>query len=206
LRSRQQAHSFVAVSLCAATVATIHSWRSVRRWFKGGASKPGVGVGVGAVDPWTLVKGWCRFAALSCVIGVPQLLLYLEKVAGHREFARVEGVWVRQGEPGPHTLWLEALGLFVPLHIAAVVWGRMPRRVQLFHIGLLVVFVVANVIVFQPWEVRVPLSALPSPWLPSPLTCVAPLCRLTTRRCSTCGCSARRARWFSCCAACGEGR
>ena len=64
------------------------------------------------------------------------------------------GVWVDQHEPGPHTLWPEALGLFVPLNIIAFFTTKL-RAAQLpFQIGLFVVFVVSNIVVFQPWEVR----------------------------------------------------
>lgn len=63
-------------------------------------------------------------------------------------------MWVDQHEPGPHTLWPEALGLFVPLNIIAFFTTKL-RAAQLhFQIGLFVVFVVSNIVVFQPWEVR----------------------------------------------------
>ena len=59
-----------------------------------------------------------------------------------------------QKEPGPHTLWLEALLTFVPLNILA--FGLIKLRTTQYHfqIGLFVVFLVSNVVVFQPWEVR----------------------------------------------------
>lgn len=59
-----------------------------------------------------------------------------------------------QHEPGPHTLWPEALGLFVPLNIAAFFLLSIRRTQLQFHIGLFVVFFVSNIVVFQPWEVN----------------------------------------------------
>jgi hypothetical protein len=81
------------------------------------------------------------------------LWLYSGKVQSHKRFARFEGVWVDQHEPGPHTLWPEALGLFVPLNILAFFVMKLKPAQTHFHIGLFAVFVVSNIIVFQPWEV-----------------------------------------------------
>jgi hypothetical protein len=39
------------------------------------------------------------------------MLLFVGKVATTQSFVSLEGVWVKQGEAGPHTLWPEALGL-----------------------------------------------------------------------------------------------
>ncbi len=94
------------------------------------------------------------FGVTAVVLGCPQLLLYMGKVTGHKRFTRFEGVWVDQGEPGPHTLWPEALGLFVPLNLLALCTGTMTRVQWQFQLGLLAVFLVSNVVVFQPWEVR----------------------------------------------------
>ncbi len=70
-----------------------------------------------------------------------------------------------QHEPGPHTLWPEALGLFVPLNIIAFYTTKL-RTAQLhFQIGLFIVFLVSNIVVFQPWEVSVRPVAVALPFV-----------------------------------------
>ena len=90
----------------------------------------------------------------AIVLGLPQLLVYVAKIKGHTRFTRIEGVWVGQQEAGPHTLWLEALGLFVPLNVYALWRGGMGSAQRHFQLGLFSVFCLSNVVVFQPWEVR----------------------------------------------------
>jgi hypothetical protein len=82
------------------------------------------------------------------------MLLFVHKVTGTSHFTSFEGVWVKQEEPGPHTLWLEALGLFVPLSMLALWYGNMGLAQRHIQIALFVVFLIANVVLFQPWEVR----------------------------------------------------
>ncbi len=100
-----------------------------------------------------LPQSWLTFAAWAVALGGPQLLLYVDKVRGHSRFTRLQGVWVDQGEPGPHTLWLEALGVFVPLNLLGLWYHRGTLAAKQFQLGLLAVFLVGNVVVFQPWEV-----------------------------------------------------
>jgi hypothetical protein len=110
---------------------------------------------VGAVVTWCCFacQLWLAFGVSAVAIGFPQLWLYSGKVQSHKRFARFEGVWVDQHEPGPHTLWPEALGLFVPLNILAFFVMKLKPAQTHFHIGLFAVFFISNIIVFQPWEV-----------------------------------------------------
>ncbi len=161
------------------------------------------------------VQGWLALAAGAAAVGLPQGIMYLGKVKTSSQFARLQGVWVNQNEPGPHTVWLEALGLFVPINMLALVLVRQSRPVRHVQIALFVLFCVCNVVIFQPWEVRrgvaVTLASLwpPRVWHPSmrhvsnvPLVPRAVNGRSTTRSCSTFGYSARlgscRWHWNAC--------
>jgi len=98
-------------------------------------------------------RAWLWFGVAAAAVAGPQLLTQLGGGAGALAATHFALGWMA-GE-GPDSwpwFWLKNLGLFAPLVIAALVWKRLvPGRARRLLLAFMGVFVVANVVAFQPW-------------------------------------------------------
>jgi hypothetical protein len=96
-------------------------------------------------------RGWLWFGGAAVAVALPQLLTQLGGGVGALSAVRFELGWVAAPDPWPW-FWLKNLGWFAPLLIAALLARRLvPERARRLLLALLGVFVVANVVAFQPW-------------------------------------------------------
>ena len=60
--------------------------------------------------------------------------------------------WFLQLESGPIALWWEALLIYVPLNLIGMFLLPLSTWQRRFQIGFFAVFIMANYVIFQPWE------------------------------------------------------
>ena len=95
---------------------------------------------------------WIGFFAAWILVALPQLLLQQGGAPGALASLRFQLGWVMGTVPWP-IFWLKQVGLFGPLVIAALALPRLlPRDSYRFLAAFMSIFVVANVLVFQPWD------------------------------------------------------
>lgn len=96
--------------------------------------------------------GWALFGAAWVAIATPQLFWLQGGERGATAALRVHVGWVAAPDPW-WWFWLKNLGWFVPLLALALLDRRLlpaPSRRLLW--ALMPIFVVANLVVFQPWD------------------------------------------------------
>lgn len=119
--------SFIAVGIAVFSLAVFDIRGKLRAWF----------------------FDWLFFAVPAGVLGLPQLLL-LAGYVSQWGLARLSLLW--NAEPaGPAVFWLKNLGVFFALGAAAM-FLLSPAQRRLY-VGFAVVFLAANVLLFQPWNV-----------------------------------------------------
>jgi len=121
------AHSFVVVMAVGAGIALLrHHWRL-----------------------------WLLFFAVASVVALPQLWwsTHASAVDASKFFAWEFG-WDR-GTDNAVWFWFKNTGLFIPLTIAAILWGGkkylVSRRLLLYYLPFILCFLVPNVIKMAPW-------------------------------------------------------
>jgi len=99
-----------------------------------------------------LVKVWTVYGVCAFSVGLPQSLMYFGKVSNPgQSFIRLLPIWMDFPEGNPLALWFHAVGFFTPLHFLAIAWLPMAEQQRLFQYGFAAVFVVGNLVIFQPW-------------------------------------------------------
>jgi hypothetical protein len=99
--------------------------------------------------PWV---GWFVFGLVWVAVSVPQLLSQLGGGAGALSAFRIQTGWVADPDLW-WWFWLKNLGLFIPLGVIGLASSRvLPPRSNRVVLAFMVIFVVANVAVFQPWD------------------------------------------------------
>jgi hypothetical protein len=114
---------------------------------------------------WALLfprPAWLGFFALMLVLAVPRLLMAVPGDAGAplaHQYPQLMAGWMSQFDPPfsgydlPPWFWLKNTGLFWPLLLVALLSPLALRgRVRLLLAPFVLVFLVANVIKFQPWD------------------------------------------------------
>lgn len=101
---------------------------------------------------WTAQRLWLYFLGPIFVVGLPTFL-WLTHGVDTTKFIRPQWGWTKGERDVFAWFWLKNLGFFLPLLLAAFVWIRS-RHAELRRLALsaLVVFAIANVLVFQPWD------------------------------------------------------
>ncbi len=113
-----------------------------------------------AREPWRLDRipwvGWIAFHAIWVAVAVPQLLTQLGGGAGALAAFRVEIGWVASEAPFNDPwwwFWLKNIGLFAPLVVLAFFARKaLPPRSGRVLLAFMPIFVIANLLVFQPWD------------------------------------------------------
>lgn len=97
-------------------------------------------------------RAWIGFFAAWVMVALPQLLLQQGGAPGALASLRLQLGWVMGSEPWP-LFWLKQVGLFLPLVLAALAIPRLfPRDSYRLLAAFMSIFVVANILVFQPWD------------------------------------------------------
>lgn len=97
-------------------------------------------------------RQWVLFFAIWTALALPQVWIQQSGGPGAIGAMRVQLGWVAAPDAWPW-FWLKNLGLFVPLAAVALVRGDPPvPHARRFLAGFMPLFLVANVVVFQPWD------------------------------------------------------
>lgn len=97
-------------------------------------------------------RRWFYFFAAWVLVALPQLFLQQGGGAGALAFIRIQPGWVMEDVAWP-IFWLKQLGLFIPLVLLALALPRLvPRDSYRLLVAFMSIFLVANVVVFQPWD------------------------------------------------------
>ena len=96
-------------------------------------------------------RQWFWFGMAAVIVALPQLLTQLGGGVGALSHTHFALGW-ESAKDGPVWFWLKNLGLFAPLLLVAL-WKRdlVPPRVRRFLFAFMGIFVVVNVVAFQPW-------------------------------------------------------
>ncbi|HZM72936.1 MAG TPA: hypothetical protein VFC71_06130 [Candidatus Polarisedimenticolia bacterium] len=96
-------------------------------------------------------RQWFLFGVAAVIVALPQLLTQLGGGVGALSHTHFQ-LWWESAKDGPVLFWLKNLGLFSPLLLIAL-WKRdlVPPRVRRFLFAFMGIFVVVNVVAFQPW-------------------------------------------------------
>lgn len=104
-------------------------------------------------NDWAGLWCWVGYGVIAFAVGLPQFIPFFGRVSSNHSFIRFVTVWSTMRSPGPVSLWFKALGLYVPLFaLSAALLSRTRPTQWYFYVGFTVVFVEANFIIFQPWE------------------------------------------------------
>ncbi len=97
-------------------------------------------------------RRWIYFFAAWILIALPQLFLQQGGGAGALAFIRIQLGWVMEDVAWP-IFWLKQVGLFLPLVLVALALPRLlPRDSYRLLVAFMGIFVIANIVVFQPWD------------------------------------------------------
>ncbi len=98
---------------------------------------------------------WAVFFAAALLIAAPRLLFAIPGDASapaELHYPRLQIGWLA-GEDGPLWFWIKNTGAFWPLLLVALLSpAALGRRAQVILSPFLAVFLVANLVVFQPWD------------------------------------------------------
>jgi hypothetical protein len=97
-------------------------------------------------------RRWFLFFGIWVAVAVPQLLLQQGGKPAAASAIRLEIGWLAKSDPWIW-FWFKNLGLFLPLLVVALISrDLMPPVAKRFLWAFMPVFVIANLIVFQPWD------------------------------------------------------
>lgn len=100
--------------------------------------------------------GWTGFFVTWMAVAIPQLVMQQGGAPGALAHLRVQLGWIGNQEPFPAmwlVFWAKNLGWFGPLVLLALAGRRMmPRMPRAFLLAFGAIFLVANAVVFQPWD------------------------------------------------------
>jgi hypothetical protein len=94
-----------------------------------------------------IILNWAVFAIPMAVFSLPQTLWIAPAHAGN--FFRIEWGWIKGNEP-LWLFWLMDLSPHLPVFVIAFWFAK--RRLKTFYLGFVGVFLVANIVVFQPHD------------------------------------------------------
>jgi hypothetical protein len=97
-------------------------------------------------------RWWLLFFGVWVALAVPQLYFQQGGERGATAALRLQVGWIASPDSWPW-FWLKNLGAFVPLWLVALAQrDLLPAQSRRFLWGFMPVFVIANLVVFQPWD------------------------------------------------------
>lgn len=104
----------------------------------------------GCGDRRSYIKNWCIYGAIAIGMSAGQLMFWtFRQSVGNGQFLRLSAGWVNKNDP-PAWFWLKNWGLIAVFIIPAFM--SADGFVKKFCVGGAVIFVLANIIIFQPNE------------------------------------------------------
>lgn len=100
-------------------------------------------------DKIATIKNWLIFGILTVIVALP-ILNAISSVASPVKFIRFAPGWT--SKENLLWFWFKNLGLFLPILVAALVWLYKKKEIFILYLPFLVLFIVSNIWVFQPWE------------------------------------------------------
>ena len=102
------------------------------------------------------VRYWGTYAIIANVMAFPQLLPYIKRVSNARHsFLNINPIWNTPSKHNvkfaPIVLWWRGLGVFSAIALVFG-WVTMTNRQMIIYTPSVVVFVIANFVRYQPWE------------------------------------------------------
>ena len=103
------------------------------------------------------LRWWIVYGLASWILAMPQNLMYFEKILfSHKEstknFLRFIPIWLEfQPQPNLFLLWFGGLGFYLPLYVLAFFILPEKRKYLHFQFGFIVLFILSNFILYQPW-------------------------------------------------------
>lgn len=95
------------------------------------------------------LSSFLRFAFLALVLSIPQLLLWtFRSTGGNDQFLRFRLGWVNEGKENPILFWLKNAGIMALIIPVSFIVSK--RKEKAFVLPALVLFLLAESIVFQP--------------------------------------------------------
>lgn len=100
----------------------------------------------------SLIFSWICFGIIVVFLALPAFML-LQPSDGffQRDFIHFTRGWMANGD-NIVWYWFKNLGLFLPLLVLALCLKVVPKNLKLWYLPFLSIFVVANLILFSPWE------------------------------------------------------
>lgn len=96
------------------------------------------------------IPGWFLFASITVLIALP-LFNSISSDTNFLKFAKVDYGWT--SEENILWFWLKNLGIFGPVLLVSLFWLYKKNRHFFFlYIPAIIIFVLSNIFVFQPWE------------------------------------------------------
>ncbi len=92
------------------------------------------------------LKDWIGFSLIALVVSLPQLLLVLPQ--GNSSFIKFNFGWMKNPEESILEFWIK--NLFPHLFVFIAGFVVAPKKIKLFFVPFLVIFVITNLILFQP--------------------------------------------------------
>jgi hypothetical protein len=116
----------------------------------------GTMLGLALITPFLALafprRGWIWFFAIWAALASPVFLLHQGGGGGVLAHVRWQIGWVAAPDPW-WLFWLKNLGAFLPLLVGALAAGHVvPPPGRRFLAAFMPTFVVANLVVFQPWD------------------------------------------------------
>jgi hypothetical protein len=151
-----QPHSFAAVGIIVLVSAGLGTaWKLVRMAIYAGEPKAYAAQRSALYE--SLLE-YSTYGAVSFALGLPQFLKhFVHRISfgvgtrGHG-FVRLSPAWMEEGKgESPAYMWWKALGLFGPMYLLSFTLLRTAHQ-RFFFAGFAFLFVVCNVVMFQPWH------------------------------------------------------
>ena len=101
-------------------------------------------------DIFNYIKSWCYFGIPVLIFALPQLLFWTFRQAGESGFIGSQSGWkANSGDIFPW-FWIKNIGLVIILLFPAILAAK--KRMLYIYSGALAIFVISNLILFQPNE------------------------------------------------------
>lgn len=95
---------------------------------------------------------WLLFLSITVFLGIPLFFSLSSQAVSSLKFIRWQVGWTAHQE-NLIWFWFKNLGAFWPLYLLALSWTfKNRRRIFLIHLPFFCLFIIVNLIIFQPWD------------------------------------------------------